>query len=214
MAGPDPVRRRLLSYVAACLAGGPALAGQLLPTPRQTPGPFYPLALPLDDDNDLTVVGGRDERARGQISDVTGRVLDLNGRPLRRVRVEIWQCDASGRYRHPGSAGGSLDPNFQGFGHVVTNAEGGYRFRTIRPVPYPGRTPHIHFAVLPDHAPRFTTQLYVEGEPRNESDFLFNAIPVDRRRLVSAKFVSVQSEGAELRAHFDIVLGAGGTPAA
>jgi protocatechuate 3,4-dioxygenase beta subunit len=213
MTRPDPLRRSLIFGLAGLLAGGPALARQLLPTPQQTAGPFYPLALPLDNDNDLTQVRGHSERAQGRIADVTGRVLDLNGRPLHGVRVEIWQCDATGRYRHPGSAGASIDPNFQGFGHTVTDRDGRYRFRTIRPVPYPGRTPHIHFAVVPDDAPRFTTQLYVEGEPRNESDFLFSAIPADRRGQVLAAFEPTHSEGAELSAHFDIVLGGtDGTP--
>lgn len=211
---PDPLRRSLVFGLAGLLAGGPALARQLLPTPPQTPGPFYPLALPLDDDNDLTRVRGHSERARGRITDVTGRVLDTNGRPLQGLRVEIWQCDATGRYRHPGSAGTSIDPNFQGFGHTLTDRDGGYRFRTIRPVPYPGRTPHIHFAVVPNDAARFTTQLYVEGEPRNENDFLFQRIPADRRRQVLAAFTPDNGDGAELSARFDIVLGgANGTPA-
>ncbi len=211
---PDPLRRRLIFGLAGLLTAGPALARRLLPTPPQTAGPFYPLVPPLDNDNDLTQVRGRSERAQGRITDVTGRVLDLNGRPLERVRLEIWQCDATGRYRHPGSAGASIDPNFQGFGHTVTDRDGRYRFRTIRPVPYPGRTPHIHFAVLPRDAPRFTTQLYIEGEPRNKRDFLFNSIPVDRRAQVLAAFAPGSNDDSKLSAHFDIVLGgADGTPA-
>ena len=213
MSAADIARRRIVLGLAAWLAGGPLAARALLPTPRQTAGPFYPDEPPLDDDNDLTQVRGHSAHARGRITDVSGRVLDVNGRPLAGGRVEIWQCDATGRYHHPGSAGASIDPNFQGFGHTFTDANGRYRFRAIRPVPYPGRTPHIHFAVLPTDAPRFTTQLYVEGEPRNDTDPLFTAIPADRRQLVLAAFVPAVSPGAELSTHFDIVLGVNGMPA-
>ncbi len=211
--GPEPVRRRLVLGMVAALVAAPALAGRLLPTPRQTAGPFYPLTPPLDDDNDLTRVRGRPGAARGRIADVSGRLLDVNGRPLPAVRIEIWQCDANGRYHHSFDFGGAVDPNFQGFGHAMTDANGRYRFRTIRPVPYPGRTPHIHFAVLPDRAPRFTTQLYVHGESRNAHDSLFNHIPVERRGLVLAEFSPARIGDAELDARFDIVLGgADGTP--
>lgn len=210
---PDPIRRQLVLGIAAALVAVPSAAERLLPTPRQTAGPFYPPPPALDEDNDLTRVRGRPERARGRTTDVGGRLLDVNGRPLRGVRIEIWQCDAGGRYHHPRDTGGPIDPAFQGFGHTVTDADGRYRFRTIRPVPYPGRTPHIHFAVLPGDAPRFTTQLYVQGEPRNAHDFLFNAIPAERRGLVTAAFAPAGSGDAELTARFDIVLGgADGTP--
>jgi protocatechuate 3,4-dioxygenase beta subunit len=211
----DTRRRRVALGVAGVLLAGPALARQLLEsTPRQTAGPFYPERLPLDDDNDLTRVRGRAAAARGTRADVTGRVLDVNGRPLVGVRVEIWQCDANGRYHHPRDQGGELDPNFQGFGHTQTDGEGRYRFRTIRPVPYPGRTPHIHFAVLAPGAPAFTTQLYVKGEPRNAGDFLFNHIPAERRHLVLAEFAPV-SGSVPVNARFDIVLGGvDGTPGA
>jgi protocatechuate 3,4-dioxygenase beta subunit len=159
-------------------------------------------------------VRGQPTGARGTYADVTGRILDVNGRPLAGVRVEIWQCDANGRYHHPRDHGGELDPGFQGFGHTRTDAEGRYRFRTIRPVPYPGRTPHIHFAVLAPGAPAFTTQLYVKDEPSNAGDFVFNHIPVERRHLVLAEFAPV-SGSARLSARFDIVLGgSGGTPGA
>jgi protocatechuate 3,4-dioxygenase beta subunit len=211
----DTRRRHVVLGLAGMLLASPALARQLLePTPRQTAGPFYPESLPLDDDNDLTRVRGRAAAARGTPADVTGRILDVNGRPLAGVRVEIWQCDANGRYHHPRDQGGELDPNFQGFGHTQTDAEGRYRFRTIRPVPYPGRTPHIHFAVLAPGTPAFTTQLYVKGEPRNAGDFLFNQVPVERRHLVLAEFAPV-SGSARVNARFDIVLGdTDGTPGA
>jgi protocatechuate 3,4-dioxygenase, beta subunit len=210
----DSTRRSLVLGIAGLLIAGPALARGLIPTPHQTAGPFYPVTPPLDDDNDLTRIAGSEGRAQGRIADVSGRLRDVNGRPLRGVRIEIWQCDANGRYRHPLDRGGPIDPHFQGLGHTVTDAEGRYRFRTIRPVPYPGRTPHIHYAVFPEGAPVFTTQLYVEGEPLNAGDFLFNRIPVERRELVLASFVPSSGE-AELSAEFDLVLGgADGTPGA
>ena len=102
--------------------------------------------------------------------------------------------------------GGARDPNFQGFGRTVTDAEGRYLFRTIRPVPYPGRTPHIHIAVFPPGEPPFITQLYVRGEPRNAGDFLFDRIPPEQRPLVLADFVPVQRDGVELAANFDLIL--------
>ena len=213
----DPVRRRLLRGLAGVTLAGPAFAAGLLqPTPRQPAGPFYPVELPVDDDADLTFVKGGTGRAKGQLTDLAGRILDINGRALQGARVEIWQCDANGRYRHPYDRGGEpVDANFQGHGHALTDNDGRYRFRTIRPVPYPGRTPHIHMAVFPDDAPSFVTQLYVRNEPRNTEDFLFNRVPADRRHLVVADFVPVAAGGAmAFAASFDIVLGDGGTPAA
>jgi protocatechuate 3,4-dioxygenase beta subunit len=123
------------------------------------------------------------------------------------MRIEIWQCDANGRYRHPReNASRPLDENFQGHGFTITNTKGLYRFRTIRPVPYPGRTPHIHIAVFPaDHYP-FITQLYIAGEERNESDFLYNNIPPDKRHLVTAQFEASTTPGADQQASFDIIL--------
>jgi len=164
--------------------------------------------LTLDDDADLTQVDGTPGQAIGRITDLTGRVLDSSGRPLSGVRVEIWQCDANGRYRHPAERGSApIDPSFQGHGHTVTDALGRYRFRTIRPVPYPGRTPHIHAAVLPRGGEPLVTQIYARDDPGNQSDFLFNRIPLERRELVLADFRPAGRSDAELAAHFDFVLG-------
>ena len=213
---PDLNRRRLLATLAGMLVTAPALAGgRLLPTPAQSAGPFYPVELPLDDDNDLTRVAGRDAVAAGRVTELSGRVQDLDGRPIPDARIEIWQCDANGRYRHPGERGTALrDENFQGYGHSVTDGAGRYRFRTIRPVPYPGRTPHIHMAVFAPQSTPLVTQLYVRGEPRNAADFLFNRVPAERRHLVQADFLAAELPDVELRASFDLVLGgADGTPA-
>jgi len=206
----DQARRKLL-IAGAGLALAPfgSLARVLEPTPPQTAGPFYPLELPLDDDNDLTRVAGRDGRALGRITDRAGRVRGINGQPLVGHRVEIWQCDANGRYRHPGDPSDApIDPNFQGHGHSVTDGDGRYRFRTIRPVPYPGRTQHIHMTVLPPEGEPFVTELYVAGEPLNTEDFLYRRLPADRRHLVTTPFESTAGGEAPLFARFELVLGA------
>ena len=212
----DNKRRRLLVAATGLLSIAPGFAAMraLVPTPRQSAGPFYPVEIPLDDDNDLTRVAGRIGQASGKLTDLSGRILDTNGQLLKGVRVEIWQCDANGRYRHPQERGDSpIDAHFQGHGHTTTDTQGRYRFRTIRPVPYPGRTPHIHAAVfLPGQHP-FTTQIYVKDEPRNTADFLFNLIPDDKRHLVVADFAPSDSGDSEakLTASFDLIIGA--TPA-
>lgn len=207
---PDAQRRHLILGLSGLVLAGPALASRLLTTPAQTAGPFYPIEFLLDDDNDLTRVRGRNAVAKGRISDIEGRVLDADGRPIAGARVEIWQCDANGRYHHPHDREGPLDENFQGFGRHTTDAEGRYRFRTIRPVPYPGRTPHIHYAVFIPGRPPFTTQLYVAGDPGNDGDFLYRRIAAERRHLVTTEFLPVRSGNAELTARFDLILG--GTP--
>lgn len=187
------------------MAGPLRAAQQLLPTPSQMTGPFYPEEPPLDHDNDLTRVRGASGVAEGRITDISGRLLDVSGSPVRATRIEIWQCDARGLYHHPRDRAGARDPKFQGFGHAITDNGGRYRFRTIQPVPYPGRTPHIHFAVRPDFDEPFITQLYVAGEPHNAGDALYDSIPPERRRLVTADFTPA---GTTLAAKFDIILGA------
>ncbi|MBX3679112.1 MAG: intradiol ring-cleavage dioxygenase [Rhodocyclaceae bacterium] len=200
--------RRRVILGAVALLGVPGLARAALPTPRQTAGPFYPVELPLDRDNDLVHVEGQPAPARGAITDLSGRLLDSDGRPLAAMRIEIWQCDANGRYRHPRDGGrGPIDPGFQGFGRTVSDADGRYRFLTIRPVPYPGRTPHIHVAVFPAGREPFVTQLYVADEPRNAEDFLYRSIPVERRPLVTASFAP-GAAGTPLQARWDMVLDA------
>lgn len=201
-------RRNLMLGLGGALAlTGIPNARALMPTPRQTAGPFYPVQLPLDDDNDLTQVQGHSGLAQGRISELGGRVVDINGHPLAGLRIEIWQCDFNGRYRHPREdSRRPVDVNFQGHGQTLTNAQGQYRFRTIHPVKYPGRTPHIHVAVFAEGESPFVTQLYVAGEPRNETDFLYNSIAHERRALVTTAFTTSAIPGAELQANFDIIL--------
>ena len=160
-------------------------------------------------DADLLTVAGRSGTAHGIPTHVFGRLLDVEGRPIAGARIEIWQCDAFGVYHHPRSPG-IADPNFQGFGATVANADGAWRFRTIRPVPYPGRTPHIHFAVLPPGGERFITQMYVAGESLNDRDMLLSRVrdPDERARLIVPLVAADDLEPGVLAGRFDIVLGA------
>jgi protocatechuate 3,4-dioxygenase, beta subunit len=207
-------RRRLLEILAGCATGlslsARAQSGALPATPAQTAGPFYPLAFPADADNDLVQIAGHSGIAKGTVTYVTGRVLDPAGQPVSGARVEIWQCDANGRYHyvHDASANRPLDENFQGYGQTVTDAAGNYRFRTIRPVPYPGRTPHIHFAVSGPGLPRFTTQMYIAGEPLNERDGVLMGIrdPGARARVIVPLRPAPEVEPGALGGSFDIVL--------
>ncbi|MFM9972202.1 MAG: intradiol ring-cleavage dioxygenase [Burkholderiales bacterium] len=213
-------RRQALRHVgeialaSAAVAGGMplmALAQAYLPTPRQTEGPFYPVKLPADHDSDLVNVKGANGMAKGEVTHLSGRILDAQGRPLQGVRVEIWQADANGRYHHPGDrSGADADPNFQGFGHFVTGADGSYAFRTIKPVPYPGRAPHIHFKLRGANFPEFVTQLYVAGHPGNDRDGLLTSIPQGpRRSSLLANFLPIKAPSGvtEFSARFEIVLG-------
>lgn len=201
-------RKWLIGAAGIIVAMAAGAARQLLPTPAQMIGPFYPEEPPLDQDNDLTRVNGTSGRAQGTMADLSGRLLDVNGAPIRASRIEIWQCDARGLYHHPRDRAGERDEKFQGFGHTITDRDGRYRFRTIKPVPYPGRTPHIHFAVRPDFDEPFVTQLYVQGEPGNARDGLYNALRPEQRPRVTTAFAAV---GEKVVATFDIILGV--TPA-
>ena len=185
-------RRRLLIGSAALLAGPvfirDARAQSRLPlTPSQSEGPFYPVSLPRDDDFDLLRNGDR-RYGKGQAAWVTGRVLNPAGQALKGGVVEIWQCDQDGRYDHPRD-GGRFDPDFQGFGRVTVSAEGAFRFRTIRPAAYSGRTPHIHAKVRLGPKDLLTTQLYVEGDPGNARDFLWARLPAAGRAALTRPFV-------------------------
>jgi protocatechuate 3,4-dioxygenase beta subunit len=207
-----PLNRRGLLISGASLAvlrGVTPAAAALLPTPPQTSGPFYPLTLPLDADNDLVQVAGRAQPAAGTILHLAGRVLERDGRPVPGARIEIWQCDAFGVYHHPRDPRGPADANFQGFGATTSATDGGYRFRTIEPVPYPGRTPHIHVTLSGPGFERLTTQMYLAGNPLNERDGLYQRIadPAARAAVTVALAPASELEPGAQRATFDIVLG-------
>lgn len=213
-------RRHLLAATAggvlASLASGPLRAavfprpdGRLAATPWQTPGPFYPEELPLDSDTDLVQVAGQPRPAAGTPIQVFGRVLTDAGKPVPGARVELWQCDAFGRYHHPRDRGGNADPAFQGYGHTTVGDEAAFRFRTIKPVAYPGRAPHIHFAVSGPGFERLTTQMYVAGEPLNERDGILNRIadPLARKSVIVELAPAPEVEPDGLAGSFDIVFG-------
>jgi protocatechuate 3,4-dioxygenase beta subunit len=179
-------------------------------TPRQTEGPFYPDRLPLDTDNDLLIVNNQITPAVGEVTHLTGQVLGPTGSPVRNAVVEIWQCDAHGVYLHSRCPNGeNRDTNFQGFGRFLTGANGEYYFRTIKPVAYPGRTPHIHFKIKKAGKELLTTQCYVKGEPGNNRDFIYLAIRDPKARAaVTVDFAPLkESRIGELTARFDVVLG-------
>lgn len=213
---------RLLPCLPAVLLGAPgsparsqpaspqAAATKPVASPRQTEGPFYPLDWNDDIDNDLVRVRGEAAMAMGQVLHLRGRVLDLSGRPLAGSEVEIWQCDAHGVYRHPRDerGGRTRDAAFQGRGRTTTDADGAYGFRTIRPVPYTGRTPHIHFRIEAADGRTLVTQMYVYGEPLNERDGVLNRIrdPRERESVIVRLESADRLESKALAGVFDIVL--------
>jgi protocatechuate 3,4-dioxygenase, beta subunit len=212
----DPVRTTRRGLLAGFALGALAfterglLAEELTRTPAQTEGPFYPDRLPLDTDNDLLIVNNAITPAVGTITHLTGRVLDARGEPVRNALVEIWQVDNGGAYLHTGTLNKERqDANFQGFGRFLTGSTGEYYFRTIKPVPYPGRTPHIHVKVRQGERDLLVSQCYIEGDPGNERDGIWRSLrtPAERRAL-TLPFEPVQgSRIGELAAHFEIVLG-------
>lgn len=205
---PLPSRRRWVGACAALIGvasvwRGAVAAERQRPTPAQTEGPFYPVELPADSDFDLLAQGER-RYTQGQPAWVEGSVTDVDGRAVAGAAVEIWQCDQQGRYHHPGDRG-RADPAFQGFGRVLVGADGRYRFRTIRPAPYSGRTPHIHVKVKLGARELLTTQLYVDGDPGNERDFLWSRLRGPDRAALTVAFTPA-ADG--LQARFPIVVAA------
>ena len=208
------MRRKLIlaGLGAAGLAALPfplrALAAELLRTPAQTEGPFYPLNRPAGIDNDLVHVAGQTGAASGELTTVTGKVLDTGGRPLSGVLVEVWQANAHGRYHDSRDHSSQpLDPRFKGYGTCLTDAEGAYTFHTIKPVAYTGRAPHIHFAVESKSVPRLITQMYVDGAPENARDFVLRGLSAaERKRVIIALDHIAGAQDAAWRANFDIVV--------
>ena len=209
-------RRSFLMGAASTLFTVPGLfAEKLVQTPAQTEGPFYPDKLPLDTDNDLIVINDAVTPAVGQVTWLSGRILGSSGAPVRNALVEIWQVDGHGVYLHSRSSNSQeRDRNFQGYGRFLTGSKGEYLFRTVKPVPYPGRTPHIHFSIRIPGSEKFVTQCYVQGEARNETDGVLKKIQDPKARAaIIIPFAPLPKSGVgELAARFDVVLGF--TPAA
>src|SRR5256884_2495859 len=200
---------RSLSFGAALFTVPGLFAEELVRTPAQTEGPFYPDHLPLDTDNDLIIVNDALNPAVGEITHLNGRILDSKGEPIRNALVEIWQVDNNGVYLHSRDKHAARDTNFQGFGRFLTGSSGEYYFRTIKPVAYPGRTRHIHFAIKLKGREKWTTQCYVKGEPQNARDGVLSGIrDAKARASVIVDFAPLAgSRIAELAANFDIVPG-------
>ena len=186
------------------------MAEVLTLTPRQTEGPFYPDKMPLDSDNDLIIINDSLTPAVGTIAYLSGKVTDIKGTPIRNALVEIWQVDNHGIYLHSrGGPRSKLDSNFQGYGKFLTDSKGMYSFRTLKPSPYSGRTPHIHMSVSSKGQQKLTTQCYVKGETRNKMDFILKKIKDSKAReslIVPFKPMKGSKLG-EVTARFDIVLG-------
>jgi protocatechuate 3,4-dioxygenase beta subunit len=202
--------RGLAFGAAMCLVPG-AFANELTKTPRLTEGPFYPDKMPLDTDNDLLMLNDAITPAVGEITHLSGRILSTSGEPIRNAFVEIWQVDNNGAYLHSGTSNrDKQDKNFQGYGRFLTDSQGNYYFRTIKPVPYPGRTPHIHFGVSRNGKRILTTQLLIKGHPQNDRDGVTREVSDPKlRELIMADFAPIkESKIGELAAKFDLVIGA------
>jgi protocatechuate 3,4-dioxygenase, beta subunit len=199
-----------LTLGAAAFTTPGLFADELQRTPAQTEGPFYPNTLPLDTDNDLLIVNDGLTPAVGEVTHLSGRILDARGNPVKNALVEIWQVDGKGVYIHTEDSRRPIrDTHFQGFGRFLTGSSGEYYFRTIKPVPYPGRTPHIHFKIKRSGKELLTTQCYVKGEARNTRDMIYMGIRDPKARSsVTIDFAKLNdSKIGELAARFDIVLG-------
>jgi protocatechuate 3,4-dioxygenase beta subunit len=182
-------------------------------------GPFYPITRMLEEDADLTLLKGHAERAHGKVVHLMGRVLDTRGNPVRNAKIELWQANARGRYAHPADVNPApLDPNFQGFGIQTTDAEGQYRFKTIKPAAYAigpmnpdvVRPPHIHFDVYGANT-RLVTQMYFPGEPENDGDIIFKRLDATERAAATATVLPTagDAEADSVVLRWDIVLLAG-----
>lgn len=205
-------RRRLLLLGAPLLLLPGALAAQQRrPTPRTTLGPFYPDVLPAERDADLSTVAGQPARALGTLLYVQGQVTDIRGKPIPKARLELWQANDKGRYIHTADtdASGALDPGFQGYGALVTDAQGRYRFKTIKPAPEGARAPHLHF-IATAGGERLVTQMFFEGEKLNGRDELFRSLDREGQRAVTGTWAerAGDMEADALALAWDIVLAA------
>ncbi len=209
-------RRRFLGTLAfgvtAFTVRG-AFADELTRTPTTFEGPFFPKQLPLDTDNDLLIINDAITPAVGEITHLSGRILDGNGGPLRNAVIEIWQCDRDGTYLKQHQQGEEkFDTNFQGYGRFLTSSTGEYYFRTIKPVPYRGRpAAHIHARVWKGDRKLLTTECFVKGLPGNERDGQFRSIrsrDPNGHATLCLDFAPIkESRIGELAARWDIVLG-------
>jgi protocatechuate 3,4-dioxygenase beta subunit len=222
----EPVSRRRLLKMALAL-GAVSLATPIrsamaedapgfdprgpMPTPDQILGPFYPVRKPTDGGTDLTHLPGRSGGAQGQVIYVMGRVLSVRGDPAPGVHLEIWQANAAGKYTHPHDRNKApIDANFDGYANVVTDADGRYRFKTVKPGAYPVvgnyiRPPHIHFDVT-GKVNRLITQMYFPDEPLNAKDPLLQQSWSKESLIAKVLPPTAQEEPDALLVVWDIVL--------
>lgn len=212
-------RRAVTKHIGALASGAvlltPSIAHALLATPRQVEGPFYPPLPHKETDVDLTLLEGHSEPAKGEVILVRGRVTNTDGEPLEGIRVDIWQANDNGRYDHPDdpNTGAALDPNFQGIGSTLTDADGRYGFKTIKPAAYPldalgesgWRAQHIHFKLWSEDRTQLITQMYFEGDPLLTQDGQILSLPEDQRHLLITAPVTDEASGLPLH-QFDIAL--------
>jgi protocatechuate 3,4-dioxygenase beta subunit len=204
-------RRRLLLAAPLLLLPGALAAQQRRPTPRTTLGPFYPDVLPAERDADLSTVAGQPARALGTLLYVQGQVTDIRGKPMPKARLELWQANDKGRYIHTADtdASGPLDPGFQGYGALLTDAQGRYRFKTIKPAAEAARAPHLHF-IATAGGERLVTQMFFEGEKLNGRDALFRSLDREAQRALTGAWAerAPDMEADALAVAWDIVLSA------
>jgi len=212
----NSTRRQFIrgATLSAATLAAPGAFAQALATAVTGDGPYYPDRLPLDTDNDLLILNDGLTPAVGEIAHFTGRLFADNGSPVRNAFIEIWQSDSNGSYIHTqGRNDGKIDGNFQGYGRFLTDAEGRYYFRTIKPVPYTlqgqFRAPHIHVAVSKAGKRIMATQALVKGHDANKGDLIVERIKDPK--LLETLMVEYKplpgSKLGELTATFDIHLG-------
>jgi len=169
---------------------------------------IYPDKMPLDTDNDLLVVGDSITPAVGEVSHLSGTVLTVKGQPVKNALVEIWQVGAKGVYIHTKDNRPGGVENFKGYGRFLTDSKGRYYCRTVKPVTYPGRAPHIHVAVTVKNKRMLTSQCYINGDKRNEKDFIYKRLGKAGQKLTSVNFKPIKgTKTNELDAVWDIIIG-------
>ena len=186
-------RRSFFAMCGAIILPGVSL-GELIRTPWQGEGPFYPDRIPEDTDNDLVKNGNSTIEAGGKILNLSGSLVNRDSKPIKGMTAEIWQTDMNGVYLHTGSFGRKMrDDQFQGFGRSITDRNGHFFFRTIIPVEYPARTPHIHLKLWNERENVLTTQLYIQGHSLNKEDFLFKRMNIAEQKINSMKILPAQT---------------------
>ena len=182
-------------FALSVLKGAEARAATHIKTPKQTEGPFYPIADQLDKDADMTRVQGQADVAAGQTVILEGAILDADsGAPVVGALVEFWQACASGKYNHPDDSNSApMDPNFQYWSQVRTDHSGAFKLKTIRPGAYPAengwmRPPHIHVKIHGPDYPSLTTQIYFKGDALNDEDLILQRLSLEEQELVVVDF--------------------------